>query len=203
MCFNPKISIITYFIGLLGSLLLWRSNHKPEAIFYTWVIQMQLIEYLIWNNLKCDSINNYITKSGIIINHMEPIILWLGIIIFSRLKLNNYIHSLMLIYIIWAIIYTKNVFDSSCTTVTDESKPHLHWLWNNGNNASLFYTYFLFIFVILSIYGLENGYIHAIMCILSFGISYKIYGDKHAVGAMWCFAAAFAPIILYYIYQSQ
>jgi hypothetical protein len=162
---------------------------------------MQFIEFLIWNNLECNSFNNYVTKLGIIINHMEPIVLWIGILLFSSKKLHNIIHLLVFIYIIWAIIYTRKVFDKSCTIITEDSKPHLHWLWNDGENAKIFYAYFLFMFVVLSIYGLENGYLHSVMILLSFVLSYYIYGDKHSVGAMWCFAAAFAPLILYNLYE--
>lgn len=201
MCFNSKISIITYIIGILGCVLLWRENYKSEAIFYAWVIQMQFIEYLIWNNLECNNINNYITKLGIVINHLEPVVLWIAIILFSKIKLNKYIHLFVLIYIIYAIVYTKSVFNTTCTTITEKSKPHLHWLWNNNYNAQYFYAYFLFVFIILSIYGLEKGYINASLVLISFILSYKIYGDKHTVGAMWCFAAAFGPIILAYLYK--
>lgn len=42
MCFNAKVSLITYIIGMLGSYYLYQTNHKPEAIFYGFVIQMQI-----------------------------------------------------------------------------------------------------------------------------------------------------------------
>lgn len=200
MCFNARISLTTYIVGMIGSFLLWQKNYKPEALFYFWVIQMQLIEYFIWNNLSCSATNNYITKAGIIINHTEPIVLWLGILYFSKLKLDNWVNFLMLGFIILTFFYTKSIFDNSCTTITKESSPHLHWLWNSGQNAKIYYTYFLMMFVILSIYGLENGIIHAILCVISLGISYKIYGDKHAVGAIWCFMAALSPFLLLALY---
>jgi hypothetical protein len=34
MCFSPEISILSYIIGILSCVLLWRSGHKPEALFY-------------------------------------------------------------------------------------------------------------------------------------------------------------------------
>jgi hypothetical protein len=203
MCFNSQVSLITFIIGILGSIRLYNLGYKSEAFFFAWVVLMQLIEYFLWNNQECNNINKNITNIGMLINHLEPVILWIAILYFNENKLPAWINAYMLIYLVLTYIYTKALLKNKnknkkleCTTVTEESKPHLHWQWNFGKNGILFYTYFLVGLVLLSMYGLNKGFITALLALLSFGLSYYIYGNKKAVGAMWCFAASFGPWII-------
>ena len=66
MCYNKDVSIYTYIIGLVSSYLLLTNEKKSLKIigcFFIVVIQMQLVEYFLWNNIKCNSKN--ITISNI------------------------------------------------------------------------------------------------------------------------------------------
>lgn len=210
MCFNAQISFATYVIGMCGCYALYSQGYISEAIFYGWIIQMQLIEFFLWMTIHSrdtktciyPNTNKLITKIGILINHMEPIVFWLAIIFFSKKRLPTSVHQIMIFYIIISIIYTTAVFNiKECTTVSDISKPHLHWKWNQGPYHFLYYLLFLIVFIIVSIYGLDKGDINAILIIISFAISYLLYGDKHSIGAMWCFAGAFIPWILIILYN--
>ena len=107
----------------------------------------------------------------------------------------------MIIYILAALLYTMNLNNISCTTVTPESSPYLYWKWNNGKYKEIFYLFFLFTLIILSIYGVKYGYHLAILITLSFIVSNIIYSKYNSVGAMWCFAAALVPILIPYIYK--
>jgi hypothetical protein len=204
MCYNKEVSIITYFFGIINSYKLFELGYKPEGIFYAWVIQMQLIEYFLWKNQPCIEhntieINKKITTTGMFVNHLEPIILWLGILYYYPKNLSKNINIFMIIFVIASIIYTFNI-KNECTTVSEQSKPHLHWKWNNGNYSNVYYIYFLLTLVILSLYGLPRGYINASIVTISFGLSYYIYGDRKSIGAMWCFVASFAPFLLQILY---
>jgi hypothetical protein len=207
MCYNKDVSIITYIFGIVSSYKLFELGYKPEAIFYAWVIQMQLVEYFLWSNQPCldpkiIENNKTVSKLGMLINHLEPIVLWLAILYYYPKNLSQNINLFMFIFVIASILYTINI-QNECTTVSEESTPHLHWRWNNGSYASIYYVYFLLTLVILSLYGLPSGrgYINASIAAISFGISYYIYGDRKTVGAMWCFAAAFAPFLLQILYS--
>lgn len=207
MCYNAPISLFTYVFGMYFSYILYKKGFKAEAIFYIWVIQMQLIEYFLWKNQPCsqkrnsnDNIINqnnlFISKIGIVLNHLEPIVFWIAILYFYG-NLPVIINYIMILFCIFTFYYTKNAIESNeCTTVTPESYPHLHWKWNYQNNHVYYYIYFLITLILLSLYGLKKGYINSIIIILSYAISYYIYEKKHAVGAMWCFAASFAPFLL-------
>ena len=201
MCFNKEVSIITYIVGCIGCIILIRNKYMSEAAFFLVVIQMQLIEYFLWKNQTCNNININITKLGIGINHMEPVILWLAILIFSKKILPKWVNAMMIVYILSAILYTIKINNNSCTTVTNESAPHLHWKWNNDTYGTYFYLFFLVTLIILSITGITHGYHLAILITTSFIISFIIYGKFKSVGAMWCFMAAFVPIIIPYFYK--
>jgi len=86
-----------------------------------------------------------------------------------------------------------------CTTVSNKSKPHLFWEWNDGKMFGVVYSYFLLLLNILAIYGLEKGLLQAGIINIGFIASYIIYNNTHSVGAMWCFLAAFAPWIHAYL----
>jgi hypothetical protein len=209
MCFNAEVSASTYIIGVIGSLMLFRRGRIPEAIFYFWVVQMQLIEYILWmtqggttqgggNKEEDGVVNEIATKLGVCINHLEPIVLWIAIKMFSPKKLPVYIDAVMMVFLCLTVIYTRGVFqkDKQYTIVTPESSPHLHWKWTQGSYGREYYLGFVCVLVMLSLYGLPHGRINAVMIITSFLISYKLYGNTHSVGAMWCFSASFAPWVL-------
>jgi len=176
MCFNQSVSIQTYLIGMFGSLLLYKQN-RPLGAFYMTVIQMQLIEFILWScSTSCSRLNALATKAGIVINHLEP-----------------------LLYALMTVKYTTVALRKDlCTKVTPESAPHLQWQWNYEDGNGLYYVMFLLFLVLLSVYGLpaDLGVLHAFIVVLTFAFSKVVYGRQKATGAMWCFFAAFVPYIL-------
>lgn len=207
MCWSKEVSITTYIIGLLGCFMLYNKGHPIEALFYGWVVHMQLIEYFLWKYQPCvgpaKSKNEEVTKIGTIVNHFEPIILWWAILKYGT-KLPDWMQTWMSGFVVATIAYTKRVLDTSeCTTVTKESDPHLQWKWNNEDYAGLYYSYFLITLVLLSLYGINgrNGNINAVIAVVSYGISYVIYGKKKVIGAMWCWLVASVPYVLLAVYK--
>lgn len=225
MCFNENISLLTFLSGISGSISLATLKLIPESIFFGWVSNMQLIEYFLWKNQpcnitkenkicsdedikKCNNINQYTTTSGIIVNHLEPFIMFISILIFSKKILPLWLIILTCIFLIMISIYTinqiKNKKDISekCTYVTKESNPHLYWQWNYNNFNTIFkfnlyiYLFFLIIIILLSYFGFTYNILSSLIILISYLISYIIYNKKKLTGSMWCLAAAFAPWIL-------
>jgi hypothetical protein len=226
MCFSENVSLATYLTGMSGSAALLSSNKIPEALFYGFVSQMQLVDYFLWKNqpceitesnricnkeslINCNQTNKNVTTAGIIINHLEPLALFGGIVLFSKKTLPLSVIILFYIFMIVISIYTIYIVTKEeeleekklCTTVSEESNPHLHWKWNGESFNYIVYPFFIIILILLSYYGLEDGYINATLVVIGYLISWKIYGNKRSTGAMWCFMAAFAPWILYFIYK--
>jgi hypothetical protein len=202
MCYNKEVSITTYIAGIIGCInLYFNFNLKIEAIFFGCVIHMQLIEYIIWDNISCNQTNIIASKFGTIINHIEPIVLWVAILLLSSKVLPMWVNKYMIIFLIITIFYTLDVFPKECTTVTEESSPHLYWKWNRQHATERYYGLFLLTLNILMITGLEHGYHLAFITTVAFIISYKIYFKNKTVGAMWCFIAAYTPFFIPFVYQ--
>jgi hypothetical protein len=199
MCFNAPVSLTTFLIGIIGSFRLYILNYKPEAIFYAWVVLMQLIEFVLWRNQPCNKTNLFMTNLGMIVNHLEPIALWVGILLFSQKELPFLVNVLMIVFLVTTLYYTRLFLRKNkikCTTETEESSPHLHWKWNYGPYYIPYYSLFLLCLFVLSVFGLNHGTINALLLVTSYLVSYVLYSDTKSVGAMWCFFAAFGPWLI-------
>ena len=203
MCYNKETSITTYIIGSLASLYLIIKKdiqYKIIGAFFLYVIQIQMIEYLLWvHHVKCDAYNINISTIGSILNNLQPIVLFLLIkylnpIIYKKNK--NFIDMLIGVYIINLLLYCLNIYPMDCTIL--DNSNHLYWKWNHKKNALLFYIIFIIVQILLSYLGF--AYPFNIFCTLillgSFLISKYMYGNTKAVGAIWCWYAALVPVFI-------
>jgi hypothetical protein len=209
MCFSPETSIISFLFGIIGSILVFTlggDSNKIIALFLGFVSSMQFIEYLLWNHQKCDWYNRLLSNLGMWLNHLQPIVLGILVLIFNKNLVYFYrIIGVLIAYLCIIIPYSlqfgeKNII--KCTLKNVKTK-HLLWTWNGLNYSITVYIFFLFSFVYLFLYGLPNkilGVICAIIAVFTFGTSLIIY-PQNFVGAMWCFYTAFIPIIYYIIYK--
>ena len=65
MCYSAESSIKSYMIGGISSLLLLTFKNSTATfygLFFFVVIQMQLIEYFLWNNQSCNWTNRFVSK---------------------------------------------------------------------------------------------------------------------------------------------
>lgn len=220
--------MISFLIGMLGCWRLYRLKYRVESLLYAWIIQMQLIEFFLWQYQPCSDpikLNKNLiwTYIGILVNHMEPMILWLALQFLpaiegskekrrqdisgnQSLRLPGTLH--------WSINLLFGIFCAAsiqyswlairliqCTTVTADSDPHLNWIWNELDGNYEYYALFLVTLNVLSIYGLRNGVTHAILVTTSYLWSLWVYQGHHAIGAMWCFIAAFLPWLIPFAYS--
>jgi len=204
MCYNKETSITTYVIGSIASLyLIYKKDEMEYKIiggFFLYVIQMQMIEYLLWNHrVKCDKYNINISTIGSILNHLQPIVLFLLIknlnpIIYEKNK--RFIDLLLGVYIVNLLLYSVNIYPMECTTL--DNSNHLYWKWNHKKNGLLFYIIFIVIQTLLTYLGFTYPFniIFVIILLGSFLISKYIYGDTKAVGAIWCWYAALVPVFI-------
>lgn len=200
MCFNKEVSIISYVIGMSSCYLLYARDYKIEALFYAYVIQMQLIEFLLWSNNSCGIVNKSITKVGILLNHLQPFILYVLILKYNK-KAPPYIHHLIIIYLITTLLYLSNNYQlvNKCT-VGIPNKKELQWSIQYSKSKKFYYL-FVFMITILFISCLEkHKYINALLIVISYIISYYKYFDSKGVGTVWCVIAAYIPLLLNIIY---
>lgn len=195
MCFSASVSLQTYIVGMIGSFMLWQKGYTALAGFYATVIQMQLVEFVLWTQQQgCSSLNAAATRAGILINHLEPLVLYGCIAATTSLPVP--VHILAALYTCMTLKYSWKVLSGPACTKTYSN--HLEWTWNYQDGYDLHYALFLALVVSVSMYGIPQpvGTWHAGIVIVTFLISKHMYGTEKATGAMWCFFAAFVPIVL-------
>jgi hypothetical protein len=208
MCYSEKASIDSLIIGLLGSILLVILNTPQDLIFgftFGFIALMQGIDYLLWRHPICDEYNKRISTLGMILNHLQPIVFGLLILVFNnKLKNKLYIVIPLILYISIAIPYSYQFLrdeDEQCTLQDKETK-HLLWKWNKKNYSALIYILFIVLLLIFSYFGLPNrteGVLLTLIGIIKYVVLYMFEPGK-VVGTLWCYYTAFFPLC-YYLYR--
>ncbi len=203
MCFSPLASITSFIIGIIGALLcltLGTSSDKLVGLFFGFVSSMQGIEYLLWKNQTCDNINKSISLFGMILNHIQPILLCILILLLNK-KLSELNKKIILfltfIYIIGISLYSYQIVANNECTIKNEFN-HLEWKWNEMGYRAVVYIYFVFILVSLFYLGTPDtkyGEILGLTMLITFLISFFIYRQKRVVGSLWCLFSAFIPFV--------
>ena len=194
MCFSKEVSLITFIIGFVSSVLLIKEKSitcKILGFFFLNVILVQLTEFLLWTHRKCDSYNKLISKLQILIINLQPVVLYLAINHFNKTKETKFI---ILLYLLFIIPFTFNALKQNvCDQVTNK---HLDWQWTRySSNSGMVYLLFAITIGLLGYYGLPSfGKQFAVLSVLSYLISGFIYKDY--VGTMWCFFGALLPFFI-------
>jgi hypothetical protein len=85
MCFNYKVSLLTFGLGLVFSYLLFKYGNKKyelenkiTAILFIFISLIQLMDFLFWIDINNNyGINKITTILGPFINMCQPVILYL------------------------------------------------------------------------------------------------------------------------------
>jgi hypothetical protein len=206
MCFSPLASISTFIIGIIGAILcltLGTPTDNLVGLFFGFVSSMQGIEFALWNNLDCNTINKITTVLGMVLNHLQPIVLCILILLLNKnLSVNNK-QIIIISTIIYAIIITTYSMqfindDDGCTLKNEYN--HLEWDWNHMKYTHIVYILFLFMIIMLFYIGTpdkKSGIILSVIALISYFVSYIIYIDKKVVGSLWCLFASLIPILWY------
>ena len=204
MCYNKDISIYTYLIGLVSSYLLI-INEKPSlkilGCFFMITIQMQLVEFFLWSNTKCNSKNILISNIGAIFNFIQPFALYFAILYYNKniTKDNKKnINLVIFLYIIVLIIFIMRILPIGCSIMNEFSAPYLQWSWMYEDTPTYIFTYFPIAIMLLLYFGLDKPYnlYLSLVCMISFILSFIIYRKQRAFGNMWCWIAVFIPILV-------
>ena len=206
MCYNKEISIYTYIIGSIASYLLLQKQNISLQIagcFFLVVIQMQLIDFFLWSNNKCNDTNVNISSIGAILNFIQPIVLYLAIIYYNKnisKENKKYLNIIICVYIVALLVYSFDLFPLGCSILTKKSAPYLQWSWFTKYAPP---NYILTIMITLPIaltllmyFGLDKPYNKylSFITLISFIISFVIYRKNRAFGNLWCWFVVFIPV---------
>jgi len=203
MCYSKDLSLLSFIFGITSGILLIKLGNIESkntniaiASFFIFVSLMQLIEYLMWSDLKCDNGSNKIASQfGPILNHLQPIMLL--IICFIYLKSNNLISNNLLLftnltYFIYMgykyFNFVKNP-ENLCTGVNQEG--HLSWNWIKDFNYNF---YHILVFINLINYSSNKNLITSmVVSYIMFFISY--YKFNKNIGEFWCLMVTGIPLV--------
>ena len=204
MCFSEQASIRSLLAGLIGSGLcvsLGSVSDKIIGYFLGFVSLMQGIDYLLWRHQKCDMYNRVISVLGMILNHLQPFVLGIVVLLLNpKNEYNKTIMSLMIIYLIVIIPYSYQFIKMKGTcTLKGENHDHLIWNWNRLPFARVRYFTFLVVMSAIFILGTPNkmaGSAFAMCGLVMYSTSLIVY-PKEVAGALWCYYTAYIPITYY------
>jgi hypothetical protein len=158
---------------------------------------MQGIEYLLWDHQTCDQYHKSVSYAGMWLNHLQPIVLGVLILIYGPPAAKTRVLTVMALYTAAIIPFSlqyDNVGDMRCTTPKKEN-PHLVWNWNIMPHQFNIYLLFVGALMALFIFGMaKNGAIMAALTVSSLVVSLLFY-PRGSIGAVWCVYAAFAPLV--------
>jgi hypothetical protein len=205
MCYSAEISLLTFVVGAGFSWLLTRFPDPMTQLlgyFFGFVSLMQGIEFFLWKHQVCDSLHKGLSITGMILNHLQPVVL--GVLAAWFLDHNvGMIAILVVAYLIIAIPYSLSYATKQnlhCT-VPQCGNPHLIWNWNNMPNANFMYAIFILTMVGIALVGFKDPkhkLLGTIGTVATFGLSRLFYG-RASVGALWCFWVMLIPPALYFI----
>lgn len=208
MCFNYKVSLLTFSIGIIFSILLiikgntkYKIENKISGIFLIFISFIQFMEFLFWIDIKNKyGINKITTILGPLLNVCQPTILYLIKYfyykpnIFTFQNFNCPIAILNLLYFLFFIIgYIK--FLSSEKLITSVKNNHLDWPWLKYFNE--YYYLFLLALNIFYLFNFNYALIFTVITYTFLFISVKYF--YYSAGQLWCFFGSFIPLIMYFI----
>jgi hypothetical protein len=207
MCFSANVSLFTFIIGTVFSLILikygnnkFKTENLASGIFLIFISLIQLMDFIFWTDLNNKmGINRITTILGPILNVGQPLILYLikYLIykpdIFSLVNYNLPVFILNMLYLVYFVSMYTNFLNSG-ELVTKTSNGHLSWPWIKFANPIFYLILFAInIFYLFNIkYGLVLFSIHYLFLMLSM----KYF--KYNTGELWCFFGSFIPLIMYF-----
>jgi hypothetical protein len=209
MCFSAEVSLLTFTIGVVFSILIFQFKEPSYKIFagYLFYISlMQLIEFLLWTHQECDDYNRRTSIAGMFLSHLQPIVLAILMVSFYK-QTNNmklYILVISILYLIIIIPYSmKFLKDESIQCTLKKDNPHLIWNWTNNHHAKLAYMFYFISVTTLLLFGVPDrklAYIFTFLHSLTLLTSYLFYSRPY-LGSIWCFYGSLAPpfVFLYKI----
>ena len=208
MCFNYKVSLLTFTVGTFFSILLmnygtpgYRLENKATGLFLIFVSLVQFMDFLFWIDIDNKiGINKLTTIGGPILNVCQPTILYLIKLFYYKpniLSLQNYnlpVAVLNIAYFIYFItVYVRFLLNDKLVTSTQDG--NLKWPWLKYTNP---YPY-LVLFGINIFYLFNFTYSLVLFSVLYFFLYISKKYFKYTAGELWCFFGAFVPLIMFFL----
>ena len=205
MCYNKNVSIITFCVMIVTSIILLIRNKQDDrwfGVFFIFAGLMQLAEYFMWIDQKGGKINHYATLAAFIILLLQPLSLLIGGYYFGELSFDK--KKLVPIIIVYIICFGLGIFYGIKYSLKIKlfSKPdgkHLSWaikkLWIS--NLLRYVLYILYYLAFLLLLFSKDKFSGILLFILYFGtLFFSVFFVKNSSWkSFWCWIVNMIPVI--------
>ena len=207
MCFNYQVSLFTFALGTIFSILLIISGNKKYAlenktsgVFFLFISAIQLMDFLFWIDLKNKyGINRIASILGPILNVGQPTILYIIKYLFYTPVFKSITDIAAAVanlsyFLYFIVIYVKYLSNEKMITSTE--RGHLKWPWIKYATPG----FYLVLFAINIFYLFNLTYALYLFTITYFFLFLSRKYFYYNTGELWCFFGAFIPLIMYFIF---
>lgn len=201
MCWNEPVSWTTFAVGTALSIISASIIRKPIiiaiSIAWIWALLMQVFEALMWRDQDCGKLNKFATTGAYVANIMQPIIVFIVLIVVCNPPLPYKITASVVIsvYTCYMLAQVFRMKPDNCTQKCETGKDckHLYYKWWDKMKAGGIIYVIALVAVILLLcrpiwFGLfEVGYI-----LLTLLFASRFFGRSTA--STWFWLAVFAPL---------
>ena len=210
MCFNYKVSLVTFLLGTIFSVILIKNGNKQyllenkiSGIFLIFISLIQFMEFIFWIDIKNQyGLNKLATIIGPLLNAGQPTILYLIKYIIFRPNLftfDNFNLPVVIMNIAYFVYLISNyiIFLSGNNLITSEvsKENHLIWPWLKHYNPYLYCI--LFVINIFYLFNVKYSVILSGLIFFFLYLSNKYF--KYNVGELWCFFGSFTPLLMVFL----
>jgi hypothetical protein len=178
MCWNATVSLNTFLFGLFGINFAYFNNiiNIYEYLFYYPFISIQLLEYFTWKHLHNKKINRLLSKIGLFIIFIQPLLI---ILTPNNVKFNIKATLITLYLIFFSLIFfsIKNDFSMA-------KAPNGHLAWNWLKYPPPIVIIWLSFYLVILLYA-KKYFIFAINTLIVLAIYYTYY-KTNTWGSLWC-----------------
>ena len=206
MCWNAEASLTTWAAGSLVCvmLLLRRNGVDPAAdrvygFFYLWVLTMQLLEFVMWQDPGCTGANQIASQIAWFQNLTQPlvlIVLALAVLPTSQQRIPRgvlvgacTIYGLCIVY--W-VCRTGILHEDLCARASSGCVS-LKWPWLRQGGSWVWGLYFAMLFLaLLNVVGGSMNWL------VGFTMASLVFAGALAgsnVGSWWCLVAVACPLV--------
>ena len=202
MCFNSASSITNYvYVSLLAFIMyLYGDKYdKHISLFTLVVIQMQLAEYFMWKDQKCEIINKLATIAARFILFLQPLSIIGFHYLFDTMNISN--NAVFIISIIYIITFFKsfyNYLSNRKTICSPDKNGHLQWNFaknyndNDDLNRVFVYTHrFIYFLIFIGSWFLfknfQLGVFVSFIILISLLFHYIKFPKYNQWTTLWCF----------------
>lgn len=189
MCYSAESSAGTFlFVAAIAAFLFYRGGkvRYAVAIILLFIALMQLVEFLIWSNIRCGSENRFITYFIPILLFLQPIIVLGSLLYFDVGLLPSAIYkALLIVWIVAMPLFLEWMKEGwgKCTLIGPNG--HLEWPYTKSKTHISQDLYNLTLGAgIATLNTPWYGIFYIVMASMSYFYTQQIYG--HSWSSIWC-----------------